>query len=540
MPFAAHRRTIAVLLLLLFLFQQSGCIYWNRFERRSSALPFLVRNRTMIYLVSHVGSKQAVWKIENAVLTTDSIKGQLVQLPEALSGRILDAHGGREARTERQKVLLHINEPIGPDAAGQMQQGASLAQITRIESFEVDGAKTAAVFVLSVALTFGLILLIIAALKTSCPFVYSHAPGQVRFEGEIFSGAIYPQLKRHDHLPLQYLEPIGSEYRITLANKAKEVQSTDLLELVTVDHAPGVTPLFDRHGTVHALGDAQTPRSAHDLDGTNIQDLLSLRDERAWMGDPMSQREQANDGMDLVFNRPHGAESGKLAIVARNSFWVDHLYMLFLDDQGSLAPAIDSINAALPAEELRAWARAQRLPLAVWLEQRPGQWKRVEQFEVAGPMAWRPDVVELDLREVEGDEVRLRLDCGFLFWEVDQVLMDFAPDTGLAVQALRPLSAIDQHGKDVLDLIAHEDDRNYVQPEVDDAAMITFPVPAPSHGMARSTFLHGAGHYRILHETVSAKPDLRHLKRFKEADALPRYSRERWLELNRTPMNAPL
>lgn len=535
-----YRGVITVFLLTLFLFQQSGCIYWHRVDKRTKALPYLVETRKMIYLVSHANARESMWKIEHAVLTNDSITGRLVQIPEAISGRILDAHRGREARTERTKVLLHIDGDIVPDATGALQHGVSLAQITRIESFDVDAGATVGVFVLSVAVTVGLMLLLILALKSSCPFVYSHAPDGAHFEGEIFSGAIYPQLERHDRLPLQYLSPINGEYRITLANKAREVQSTDLLKLITVDHRPGTTPLFDKYGTIRPITDPQAPRTARDLNGSDILDRLLQKDELAWTGDPMNDQDQANDGMELVFNKPIGAATGKLVITARNTFWADHLYMLLLDEQGSLAPRIDSINATRPAEELRKWSRDQRLPLAVWMQKDKGKWERVEQFELAGPMAWRSDVLQLDLSQVKTDEVRIRLDCGFQFWEVDQVTMDFTPDTEMVVHELDALSATDQQGNDVSDLLAQDDDRHYVQPTLDDEAMVVFPAPGLTDGQERSTFLHGAGHYRILHETVPAKPDLLRLKRFQRADAFPKYSRERWRELNRTPMTIPL
>lgn len=540
MSFDPRNGRIAIFLLVVFLWGQYGCVYWHRHDRPTKALPSLVESRSRIYLVTHDGSREGIWKVERPVLTNDSLRGKLVLLPDAIAGRILDAESGREARTERNKVLLHLDGSVALGDTTAAWPGLALSHVNRIEAFDVDAGATIGLTILTIAGCFAFLMLLVALLKTSCPFVYSHAPDGVHFEGEIFSGAIYPQLERHDRLPLQHIAPINGEYRITLANKAKEVQSTDLLKLITVDHAPGITTLFDKYGGIHALGDPQAPIVAKDLNGTDVRQHLSLHDEIAWMGDPLNEREEANDGMDLTFSKPAGATTGKLMITARNTFWVDHLYMLLLDEQGKLAPGIDNANVERPAEELRAWSRAQRMPLAVWLEASPGKWERLDQFELAGPMAWRSDVLELDLSKVAGDEVHLRLDCGFLFWEVDQVAMDFTPDDGLTVRELDATNALDRNGADVLQLLAEDDDRNYVQPAVDDAAEIVYPVPDLASGLERSVFLHGAGHYRILHEMVPIEPDLLYLRSFKKADAFPKYSRERWHEMEQEQVVLPL
>ena len=207
-------------------------------------MPKLTEKRTRIYLITHNSVRSSIWKVEHPVLTNDSLNGKLVLLPDAIAGRILEAESGREARVERNKVLLHLDGTVVLGDTTTTWTGLALSHVTRIEAFDVDAGITIGVTILTVAACFGFVMLLVYLLKTSCPFVYSHAPSGVHFEGEIFSGAIYPQLERHDRLPLQYIAPVKGEYRITLANMAKEIQSTDLLKLVTVDHGPGITTLF--------------------------------------------------------------------------------------------------------------------------------------------------------------------------------------------------------------------------------------------------------------------------------------------------------
>jgi len=245
----------------------------------------------------------------------------------------------------------------------------------------------------------------------------------------------------------------------------------------------------------------------------------------------MNERPDADAYLDVSFPLPPGASTGRLVVNARNTFWVDQLYGMFLDEFGTKADAFRERMSDRNAEELRKWSKDQYLPLSVSIKVAPDRWEQVGQYELAGPMAWRQDVMEIDLARITGDRIDLRLGAGFMFWEIDAVAFDTSPQAPLITHSLKPDSAIDQDGRDVRTSVLYEDGDLLVQPAVNDAVELSYPIPAPLHGMHRSLFLHAAGHYEILRDPQAHHPDVNFLRGFKETGALSRYSRDRWNEL---------
>jgi len=146
-------------------------------------------------------------------------------------------------------------------------------------------------------------------------------------------------------------------------------------------------------------------------------------------------------------------------------------------------------------------------------------------------MALKKDVVSLDLSAVPGEQVRIKLESGFLFWEIDYAALDFSENEEVVVQTMKPTSAISQTGEDMSAALASDDALYYSQPNVGDEATVKYPMPTQTKGTKRSLLLHAKGHYQILRDPVPGKPSLLYLRQFLKPDALPVYSRERWKEL---------
>ena len=56
----------------------------------------------------------------------------------------------------------------------------------------------------------------------------------------------------------------------------------------------------------------------------------------------------------------------------------------------------------------------------------------------SGPMALKKDVLVLDLSATGNEQLRIRLESGFLFWEIDWVALDFSDPVPVTVQTLLP------------------------------------------------------------------------------------------------------
>lgn len=534
------RARISVFLLVVFLFGQSGCVRYHRHPLKSSSLPRVMSYGRSVFYIIHGEASNEVWRIGQPVITRDSISGIFERYPADMGKKLLSADQQREYKEQRKRLLLHARPGTQLDIKDGTASAIPLSNVLEIESIELDAGATIGLTLLATAGVFAAIILIILATKSSCPFIYTQGADGYHFEGEVFSGSIYPQLQRHDRLPLHHLEAVDGEYLVRVANKAREIQHTDLLELVAVDHPPGVQVIFDRDGRALTFGAPLPMRSAKDRSGADVLTLLSEPEGNAWLGDPMNERPNADDGVELVFTKPAGQKTANLMVRAKNTFWVDHLYGLFLDEFGTYADKVQALNRDKSADELRAWSRDQNLPLTVLIENRPGHWTRAGQFELAGPMAWREDAMQIDLSGIQGDVVRLKLESGFMYWEIDHVALDLGPVTDLTIQQIMPGSAVDQEGNDVLPSLLKEDGACLVQPALDDLAEVLFTALPLASGSERSLFLHAAGHYEILREPTTHTPSLLYLRSFNDAGAFPRYSRDRWNDTRALEFRQPL
>jgi hypothetical protein len=132
--------------------------------------------------------------------------------------------------------------------------------------------------------------------------------------------------------------------------------------------------------------------------------------------------------------------------------------------------------------------------------------------------------------------VKVRLESGFQFWEIDYAALNFSENVPVTVYTVPPASALDHTGHDVAAALAADDAAYYTQPNLGDEATIHFPVPPQTAGTSRTLLLHAKGHYEILRPAALGKPSMGHLRSFEQPDALPRYSRLRWEEMMRAKM----
>ena len=83
----------------------------------------------------------------------------------------------------------------------------------------------------------------------------------------------------------------------------------------------------------------------------------------------------------------------------------------------------------VPAAELYQWQQDQVIPLLVEV-QTADDWQTMDRIPPVGPLAARDLVVPIDLAQIKGNMVNVRLSCGFMFWEVDQAGLDLTPNLG--------------------------------------------------------------------------------------------------------------
>jgi len=236
------------------------------------------------------------------------------------------------------------------------------------------------------------------------------------------------------------------------------------------------------------------------------------------------------DELILTFHVPEGCKTGKLLVRARNSILVDYSYEKYISMFGDkLAKRQDVINKK-PIEELQKWTLDQNIPLSVYLEE-GSSWKFVDYFNPPGPMAFRDDIMKIDLSGKRQD-IKIKLETGKLFWEIDQVGMDFSTDYTVSYTMVKPYQATDQDSANVLGQILFDDENYLVQPKIDDETELLFHAPGQREGTQRSVFLHSKGHYTIRGTDEPGK-SLVYMYRFTKPQSFTRFVQENYFEITK-------
>jgi hypothetical protein len=178
-------------------------------------------------------------------------------------------------------------------------------------------------------------------------------------------------------------------------------------------------------------------------------------------------------------------------------------------------------------EKVFQWAKDQGMPLSLYVE-RNGKWDYVDYYNIAGPMAFKEDILQIPLTGGESSPLRVKLEFGNLFWEIDYTAADFSPESTVSTYTLPVESVINEQQQDISGLLRNDDENYYTQPGFDNYAEATFSLP-PFNGQERSIFLHSKGWYEILIDT-HGKPDWKYIMSLKKPGRFNQFVNERFLQ----------
>jgi len=377
----------------------------------------------------------------------------------------------------------------------------------------------------------GVMLLILLGLLltgNSCPFIYTFNGEDFVFAGEIYSGAVYEQLERHDYLLLPDLVEDDGLYKLKISNQLEEVQHTNLLELLVFDHDANQNVLVDKYGVPHALATVMNPLSATNLKGDDVTKLLEHKDEMIYVGDDPSKDPPLLDGVLLSFDLPEGTNKVDLVVEAKNSYWLDFVYKNFREMLGASYNMWMKRQENGDPQQMKDWSLSQNIPLSVHMKV-DGEWVFLDYFNTVGPMAFKQDILSLDISEMGSGPLELKLESGSYFWEIGYAALGVSQESEFASRTISLSEAIDKKGEDVSTEMMRDDDRYYVQPEIGNEASLEFPVPEMA-GEDRTMVLHSKGYYEILMDPKGT-PRLKALKEIRKSGNFNVYSNQLMQEM---------
>ena len=519
---------ISLIFMIMIISMIQGCAYYKVSRSQEPPAPTMLKFQDeKKFIILHYGD--SAWNFRDIIAADSVVTGYLYPLRGHDKYRTTNPDGAnrykRSVNHDESEVLNEVHIYTTELAEeGLIKASFPAAAVNKIEVFDPAVGATVASYVFSgLAIAIPVIVVVALLTKESCPFIYVSDDDSYKFIGEIYSGAIYPSLERDDYLPLPGSKPGQAEYKIKMTNEVHEIQNTNLVELQVIDHPSGTSVLMDKYGNYQTMVNPQSPAEAVNLKGKNILEMIRERDTLLYFGNNVEKDESSTDGIILKFKRPPDASHAKLVINAKSTFWLDYVFTRFHSLFGDQYDCWVTKQETIPDKQMKDWNIEQKIPLLVYLEKK-GKWEFIDYYNVTGPMAAREDVLPIDLTDVKTDTVRIKLEYGFMFWEIDYAAIDFSPNAEVIQRTATLEVAFENNETDVRKLLESTDLFYYVQDEIGDKVDMRFTIP-PRIREEQSLFLHSRGYYKILLEG-KGKQQVKYLLSFRKKGRFPEFSNQ--------------
>lgn len=462
------------------------------------------------------------------------------------SGEVIkfDKYGGlyiREANT----ITGFAVKTEQVDYEGKLTERESLTKVTlsvdSVVQVWVKRSDLVASIFTTIGVAAGVLLvvgLIAVALKESCPFIYSWDGSKWVFDAEPLGGAICRGLQRTEVSRLEYVKPEDNKYLLKLRNEVEETQYLDEIKLLVVDHHVDKVIVPDTSGRLHLVSSATSPVLAVDEHGRDISRFVELADQLAWQTQLSETELLANDDtrhhLTFEFEKPLGARKARLIVNAGTGIWGSNMIREMLQMRGE---GVDlwykSINNRGPEmlDLLHFNLREELYVMHLYLQRGNEEIQRGMIFG-GGPFATDNRIVELDVSDIPGDKLVIKMNPPKSFWTLDYLAIEYDDATTITPIEVPISTGRTSFGDDISEQLHSVDGNYYVMPRIGDWSEISFEVPPPpdDRSLTRSVFLSTTGYYEI--QIDKSQPERKELitKLMSEEGSISSYSIERFLE----------
>jgi hypothetical protein len=525
-----------LLVIALFLFSGCGIRYYKAWnippEKSIEKINLAIKERK--YFIIHQGDKE--WHLANPSTVSENeqvyIKGKLgdigvleVEMRDRLEkNRQAGNNGAYSSRFGKRNVASHQMHLFFPETAIQENEfSLPLSSLIKTEDYDLAPGAT---LISHVLLTAGPpILVLLVACR--CPYVYSYNDAKLNFQGNLYSGAIYPNLERHDYLSIPNMAVTDGKYKFRLENPLHdEQQFTNFMQMMVVHHANDVKVLPDRKGNLHTIKDLQKPQEALSFDSKNQLAEVVEKDGQFYQFSE-NQGVEALNGIVLKFKNESKITKPKLVLSLKNSDWAAYIYKEVISLFGNKLPTWQKKKMKHSTEEINDRSVAQGTLLSAYLKTKNG-WKFIDFINTPGSITTRDIILPIEITD-SSNEVEIMLKGGFRFWDLDFAAMDFSQDEALQIDYLQPKLVLDSLGKDhSVALLA--DDSNYLnQLTVSDKFEIIFDNVPKKENLSQTMILDAKGYYKRL-EKFEGKMQLSELLKIKKS-SFSAFSKKKYLEI---------
>ena len=537
------RRCSTLSLTIVFIFLLSGCgmRYYKSstvpLENSVSSIEKAIHDNK--YFIIHQGDK--VWHLDKPFVSYEAnqqmfIKGRAEEVapPQAYMSYKLE-------KKRKYGSTITQSRRFGPEPQASHQMHLYLSGefkeenkaiipfevISKIDSYDsAVGATIGTHLLLTVAP-----ILFVRFIICNCPYVYSYDSTQQNFEGNLYSGAIYPNLERHDYLTMPDMPLTEGKYKLRFENpKDNEQQFTNYLQLMVVNHADNLKVLPDRKGVLHTIKTPEKPYKAQSSDQADQLRQVVEKDNQSYQFGEYQEASPLNS-IVLSFKNNADTKQAKLLLTLKNSDWAAYVYKEGITLFGNKLDYWRKKQMKRSNDEMNERAIEQGTLMSAYLKTKTG-WQFIDFINTPGSVAKRDILLPLDLADATSD-VEIMLKGGFRFWDLDYAAIDFSKDEVLEVNYLKPELVTDADGKDYTSTLISDDTHYLNQLTAEDKFTITFNAVPRKANLSQTMILDGKGYYKR-QDKVEGKVQLSKLLKMRKTGGFSQFSKEKYLEVTNT------
>ena len=407
----------------------------------------------------------------------------------------------------------------------------SLNDILKLEMYQHNtthsNRSTTAIVILVSPVVTAAGLLVAALIICNCPYVYSEEGNLSSFEGNLFTGSIYPPLERMDYIPLSANALTDVDLKLTIANENEEILNINQLSLLTVKHEPGVKVLIDQAGIPHTISNPFQPIKSTSFNRYDHTDDLLYADGLAFdFGDPEIHPISKMSEIDLVFDKKVDVDEGKLILKVKNNNWGGFIHEEVSSMLGRKFEWFHKKAAKRSHKEMKELMRKDGLLMSVSIF-RDGSWQPIDYIWPMGSKAYKEVLIPIDLQNIKGNEIRIKLEAGFKFWDIDHAAMDFSEDLEIEVFESFAESNDSEFEKEILAALRSDDQMYMNHLQQGEMIDLQFNIPEQNEESTYSYFLKGKGFYSV-EKDYENRMRIGELLRFRREGGFSYYSYKRF------------
>jgi hypothetical protein len=465
--------------------------------------------------------RNAMKLLTNPVFGPDQISGGL-EAYYAMANRYTNPDTEKSdffnyKRKYRKILFSEIHIYVNEDYSGQNTYLITTQNFVKTNIYSHDKAMTNFSYALGGAIIVGMVALIAnigdMPIGYNCPQTYFETtPGQYKFIGGLFTGAVRQDLQRTDMMSLPNLTS-SDTLRIQIKGMANETQYLDFAEVRQVVHPEGTEVVGNHYGDLFIIRHLKMPNEIITGETVDRSKNLLFRDGQSYGFHIADSSDQSN--IRLKFSRKEGDKKAVLVARMKNSAW-----------GGYITNELKRSYADPLALEAGYTSTAINTSMKISVMTKKG-WKAVDHFPPAGNTAIRDLAMEIDLSEVEGKDVIVKMEAPYRFWDLDHVGLSYEIVKPADVSRLCRVSAT-VDGKNFSGSIDHQDGLYLALESTDQVDLEYIKQPSPVPGTITSYVLVAGGFYHLKPQnTVMQTNPLR----FSEPASLNKYSIARYKEL---------